>query len=174
MRQMPMIFTVGTPAGITLAFSTIPVAVHEMRIDIVGPLSAGSRKVEAGPYQKIDERKVIDFLLGHIIFQFGIPKEIACDNRPSFIGSKVTNFSQRSKIKRITSSPYHASANGQVESTKKVGDLVLRKVTQNTRKIHTGKLGPTWKGPYRVSAVTGKDHTRWKVKMQSNCPATGT
>ncbi|XP_070004759.1 uncharacterized protein [Nicotiana sylvestris] len=38
----------------------------------------------------------------------------------------------------------------------KVGDLVLRKVTQNTRELNVGKLGPTWEGPYRISTVTGK------------------
>ncbi|XP_075103605.1 uncharacterized protein LOC142178174 [Nicotiana tabacum] len=38
----------------------------------------------------------------------------------------------------------------------KVGDLVLRKVTQSTREINVGKLGPTSEGPYRVSAITGK------------------
>ncbi|XP_070005539.1 uncharacterized protein [Nicotiana sylvestris] len=38
----------------------------------------------------------------------------------------------------------------------KVGDFVLRKVNQNTRELNTGKLGPTWEGPYRISAITGK------------------
>nr|XP_033510364.1 uncharacterized protein LOC117275111 [Nicotiana tomentosiformis] len=38
----------------------------------------------------------------------------------------------------------------------KVGYLVLRKVTQNTRELNAGKLGPMWEGPYRVPAVTGK------------------
>ncbi|XP_075086322.1 uncharacterized protein LOC142169033 [Nicotiana tabacum] len=35
----------------------------------------------------------------------------------------------------------------------KVGDLVLRKVTQNTRELNTGKRDPTWA---RISTVTGK------------------
>nr|XP_016499983.1 PREDICTED: uncharacterized protein LOC107818474 [Nicotiana tabacum] len=38
----------------------------------------------------------------------------------------------------------------------KVADFVLRKVTQNTRELNVGKLGPTWEGPYQVSPVTGK------------------
>ncbi|XP_070007782.1 uncharacterized protein [Nicotiana sylvestris] len=38
----------------------------------------------------------------------------------------------------------------------KVGDLVLRKVTQNTRELNVGKLGPTWEGRYRVSTITEK------------------
>ena len=31
-----------------------------------------------------------------------------------------------------------------------IGDLVLRKVTLATRDPAQGKLGPIWKGPYRV------------------------
>ncbi|XP_070035118.1 uncharacterized protein [Nicotiana tomentosiformis] len=38
----------------------------------------------------------------------------------------------------------------------KVGDLVLRKVTQSTREVNAGMLGPTWKGPYLVSVIIGK------------------
>ncbi|XP_070036778.1 uncharacterized protein [Nicotiana tomentosiformis] len=75
---------------------------------------------KGGPYQKIDECEVVDFLWKNIICKFGIPKDIACDNRPLFIGAKVTKFLKDLKIKRITSSPYHPSANGQAESTNKV------------------------------------------------------
>ncbi|XP_075081789.1 uncharacterized protein LOC142166426 [Nicotiana tabacum] len=38
----------------------------------------------------------------------------------------------------------------------KVGDLVLRNVTQNTRELNVRKLDPTWEGPYQVLAVTRK------------------
>ncbi|XP_075081667.1 uncharacterized protein LOC142166396 [Nicotiana tabacum] len=45
---------------------------------------------------------------------------------------------------------------GSISATSKVGDLVLRKVTQSTREVNAGMLGPIWEGPYRVSAITGK------------------
>ena len=35
----------------------------------------------------------------------------------------------------------------------KVDDLVLRKVFQNTQEVNSGKLGPTWEGPYRVTSI---------------------
>ncbi|XP_019241313.1 PREDICTED: uncharacterized protein LOC109221304 [Nicotiana attenuata] len=169
-------------------------AVYELGMDIVGPLPPAF-----GPYQKIGEREVVDFLREDIICKFGMPKEIACDNGPQFIGAKLTKFLKDLKIKRIKSSPYHPSANGQAESTNKViiqnlkkwleaakvevgdptlryfqaneetnneamlinlellderRDLVhIRMVAQNKRM--EGKQGPTWEGPYRVSAVTG-------------------
>ncbi|XP_070032891.1 uncharacterized protein [Nicotiana tomentosiformis] len=51
--------------------------------------------------------------------RFGIPKEIACNNGPQFIGAKATKFLEDLKIKRITSSPYHPSANGQASQQTK-------------------------------------------------------
>ncbi|XP_070047154.1 uncharacterized protein [Nicotiana tomentosiformis] len=225
-----------------------------------------TKEEQAGSYQKIGERKVVDFLWENIICRLRIPKEIACDNGPYFFCAKVIKFLEELKIKIITSSPYHTRANSQAESTNKViiqnlktrleaakgkwpeefpgvlwayrttttssieetpfslvygaealilvelnlrysqtneesnkeailinmellegcmdlvhvrmaaqkqrmerycnrkanlyffkiGDLVLRKVTQNTRELNVGKLGPMWEGPYRISAVTGK------------------
>ncbi|XP_070054237.1 uncharacterized protein [Nicotiana tomentosiformis] len=38
----------------------------------------------------------------------------------------------------------------------KVGDLVIRKVTQNTRELNAGKLDLTWEGPCRVLTITRK------------------
>ena len=35
----------------------------------------------------------------------------------------------------------------------KEGDLVLRKVTQNTRKRSDGVLAPNWEGPYLIKMV---------------------
>ena len=34
-------------------------------------------------------------------------------------------------------------------------DLVLRKAMGNMRDTNTGKLAPTWEGPYRVTTVAG-------------------
>lgn len=37
-----------------------------------------------------------------------------------------------------------------------IGDLVLRRVTLNTRDLNEGKLVPNWEGLYRVLGVIGK------------------
>ncbi len=39
----------------------------------------------------------------------------------------------------------------------KVEDLVLRKVTLETKDPAQGKLGPTWEGPYRVVKFHRRD-----------------
>ena len=35
----------------------------------------------------------------------------------------------------------------------KADDLVLGKVFQNTQEVNSGKLDPTWEGPYRVTSI---------------------
>ena len=37
----------------------------------------------------------------------------------------------------------------------RIGDLILRKVMANTRKLNEGKLGPNWEGPYKVLSQAG-------------------
>nr|XP_016444128.1 PREDICTED: uncharacterized protein LOC107769427 [Nicotiana tabacum] len=73
------------------------------------------REEEASAYIKIEEREVINFIWDNNICWFGVPKEITCDNGRQFIGFKVIKILERLKISQITSSPYHASVNGQVE-----------------------------------------------------------
>ena len=36
------------------------------------------------------------------------------------------------------------------------GDLVLRKVFQNTKDLAAGKLAPIWEGPYMIDSITGQ------------------
>ena len=43
-----------------------------------------------------------------------------------------------------------------------VGDLVLRKVTANTRKPNEGKLRLNWEGPYKVISLVGAGSYRLK------------
>ncbi|XP_075099201.1 uncharacterized protein LOC142176048 [Nicotiana tabacum] len=38
----------------------------------------------------------------------------------------------------------------------KIWDFVLKKVFQSTRAANTGKLSPTWEGPYKIHGITGK------------------
>lgn len=62
-----------------------------------------------------------------------MPKEIAFDNGSQFIGSKFIKFLEELKIKRITSSPYHPSANSQAEPTNKVIMQNLKKKLEHAK-----------------------------------------
>ncbi|XP_070009625.1 uncharacterized protein [Nicotiana sylvestris] len=92
-----------------------------------------SKWMEAHAFEKVLEKKVIDFIWDHILCRFGIPAEIVCDNGKQFIGSKVTEFFEAHKIKRILSTPYHLIGNGQVESTNKTIIQNLKKRLDDTK-----------------------------------------
>ncbi|XP_070039563.1 uncharacterized protein [Nicotiana tomentosiformis] len=130
---MSTTYVVDSPTSRTFVFGVFPVAIYQMGMDIVGPLPPGPGKVEESPYQKIGERKVVDFIWDHISCQFRIPKENACDNGPQFIGSKVTKILEGLKVKKITSSPYHPSANGHAESTNKITIQNLKKKLEDAK-----------------------------------------
>ncbi|XP_070016951.1 uncharacterized protein [Nicotiana sylvestris] len=38
----------------------------------------------------------------------------------------------------------------------KIGDFVLKKIFQSTKAANSGKLSPTWEGPYRIHDIAGK------------------
>ncbi|GFZ01910.1 hypothetical protein Acr_15g0005190 [Actinidia rufa] len=50
--------------------------------------------------------------------------------------------------------------------TFEMGDLVLKKVNQSTRKPSDGKLGPNWEGPYRVRGFSRKG-TYWLTGLDN-------
>nr|XP_009792938.1 PREDICTED: uncharacterized protein LOC104239899 [Nicotiana sylvestris] len=85
-------------------------------------------------FKKIRVKEVINFIWDHIICRFGIPSEITYDNGKQFIGSKLTQFLEDHKIKRILSTPYHPCTNGQAESTNKT-------IIQNLKKRLEGVKG---------------------------------
>ncbi|XP_019259750.1 PREDICTED: uncharacterized protein LOC109237819 [Nicotiana attenuata] len=121
-----------------------------------------SQLVEAGSYQKIGEREVVDFLWGKIICKFGISKEIACDNGPQFIGAKITKFLEDLKLKRITSSSYHPSTNGQAKSTNKVIIQNLKKILEVAKGKWPEELpGVLW--AYRTTAKSSTAETPFSL-----------
>ncbi|XP_070015763.1 uncharacterized protein [Nicotiana sylvestris] len=108
-----------------------------------------SKWVEAQSYQKIREKEFIDFIWDHIVCRFRIPSKIACDNGKQFIGNKVTKFLEGLKIRRILSTPYHPSGNGQDESINKT-------IIQNLKKRLTNAKGK-WR---EILPETSKSSTR--------------
>lgn len=63
---------------------------------------------------------MIDFVENHIVCRFEIPQTLTTDQSSIFTGKKVVNYTSSKAIKLLTSTPYYAQANGQVEAIKKV------------------------------------------------------
>nr|XP_033513762.1 uncharacterized protein LOC117278394 [Nicotiana tomentosiformis] len=93
---------------------------------------------------------------------FGISKDIACDNRAQFIGTKVTKFLEDLKIKKIISLPYHPSANGQEELTNKVIIQNLKKRLEAAKGKWLKELpGVLW--AYRTTAKSSMRETPFSL-----------
>ncbi|XP_050876479.1 uncharacterized protein LOC127080191 [Lathyrus oleraceus] len=69
--------------------------------------------------------------------RFGIPETITIDQGSVFIGRKVQDFAKEMGIKLLTSTPYYAQANGQVEAANKVIiSLIKKHIGQKPRNWH--------------------------------------
>jgi transposase InsO family protein len=72
------------------------------------------------PLVKVDQEIVIDFILSNIVYRYGIPETLTTDQGSVFTGRKMQEFASGVGIKLLTSTPYYAQENGQVEATNKI------------------------------------------------------
>ena len=92
--------------------------------------------VEAVPLVRVDQDIIIDFILSNIIYRYGIPETLTTDQGSVFIGKKMQEFATSVGIKLLSSTPYYAQANGQVEAADKIIIGLLRK--------HVGQRPKIW------------------------------
>lgn len=83
--------------------------------------------IEAIPLTNVDQEAVIEFIQRHIIYKFGIPETITTDQGSVFTGRKVQEFSKEMGFKLLTSTPYYAQDNGQLEAANKVVIGLIKK-----------------------------------------------
>ncbi|XP_058725976.1 uncharacterized protein LOC131597287 [Vicia villosa] len=76
--------------------------------------------VEAVPLVNVDQETIIQFIQRQILYRFRIPESITTDQGSVFTGRKMQKFSKQMGFKLLTSTPYYAQANGQVEAANKV------------------------------------------------------
>ena len=92
--------------------------------------------IEAIPLSNIDQEIVIIFIQNHILYRFGIPETITTDQASVFIDRKMVGFANQTGFKLLTSTPYYAQANGQVE--------VANKIIINLIKKHVHRRPKNW------------------------------
>ncbi|RRC79860.1 reverse transcriptase-like protein, partial [Escherichia coli] len=86
-----------------------------------------SKWIEAAAYSQVRDKEVISFIQNNIIYRFGIPSEIMCDNGSQFISDKTRTFCEERGIKLVTSTPRYPQSNGLAESSNKVIINSIRK-----------------------------------------------
>ncbi|WJX50210.1 hypothetical protein P8452_36545 [Trifolium repens] len=118
-------------------------------LDLIGEIKPSSSKnqryilvgidyftkwIEAIPLPNVDQEAVMSFIQSHIIYRFGIPESITTDQGSVFTGRKMVEFAQQTGFKLLTSTPYYAQANGQVEAANKIIiGLIKKHIAQKPR-----------------------------------------
>ena len=92
---------------------------------------------KAIPLPDVTQDAVIDFIQKYIILRFGIPETITTDQGSVFTGRKMVKFAEDTCYKLLTSTPYYAQANGQVEAeNKNIISIIKRKTKRKPKNWH--------------------------------------
>ena len=125
-------------------------------LDIIGEIKPKSSKdyryilvgidyftkwVDAIPLPDVTQGVVIEFIQKYIIHIFGIPESITIDQGSPFAGRKMVKFAEDTGYKLLTSTPYYAQANGQVEAANKIIISIIKKKTKQKPKNWHEVLG---------------------------------
>ncbi|KAJ9536516.1 hypothetical protein OSB04_un000310 [Centaurea solstitialis] len=86
-----------------------------------------SKWIEAAAFSQVRDKEVISFIQTNIIYRFGVPSEIMCDNGSQFISERTRKFCDERGIRLITSTPRYPQSNGLAESSNKVIINSIRK-----------------------------------------------
>nr|KYP75379.1 Pro-Pol polyprotein [Cajanus cajan] len=146
-------------------------------IDIIGQIHPPSSKnhkyilvaidyftkwVEVIPLKEVEQKDIIDFVEDHIITRFGIPQTITTNQCTVFTGQKIAQYAQSRGIKLITSTPYYAQANGQVEAANKlIISLIKKHISNKPRNWHETLVQVLW--AYRNSPRDATKTTPYKL-----------
>jgi transposase InsO family protein len=105
---------------------------------------------EVIPLKNMTHNEVIHFISEHIIHRFGIPQTLTTDQSSSSMSHQVRESVEYLKIKLLSSSPYYAQANGQIESSNKtLIKLIKKKIEENPKRWHEVLSEALW--AHRIS-----------------------
>jgi len=97
--------------------------------------------IEAIPLKEVTQYEVINFIQKYIIYRFGIPLTITTDQGSVFTGQRMVNFAENTGFKLLTSTPYYAQENGQVEAANKTLISIIKRKTKGKPKNWHEVLG---------------------------------
>ncbi|KAJ9542345.1 hypothetical protein OSB04_028851, partial [Centaurea solstitialis] len=97
------------------------------KLKIAGCHNYFSKWIEAAAFSQVRDKEVISFIQTNIIYMFGVPSEIMCDNGTQFIRERTRRFCDERVIKLVTSTPRYPQSNGLAESSNKVIINSIRK-----------------------------------------------
>lgn len=96
------------------------------------------------PLVNMDQEAIINFILKHNIYRFGIPETITTDQWSIFTGRKMQEFASEVGIKLLTSTPYYTKANVQVKATNKITISLIKKHARAEANKLAQEIGPSF------------------------------
>ena len=113
-----------------------PLSSKDHKIILVG-IDYFTKWVEVIPLKEVIHDKIIDFIEEHIIHRFGILQTLTTDQGTTFTRRKMINYANSRNIKMLTSAPYYAQANGQIEVANKIIIALIKKhIDRKSRNWH--------------------------------------
>jgi hypothetical protein len=111
---------------------------------------------------------VADALVNDVIYQYGAPKELQSDLGSEFIAAVFRETCRLMGVKKIYSTPYRPSTNGQVERTNRTLGSILRLYVNSKHNNWNRLLAPvTFVLRTTVNATTGE--TPFKLLYGTEC-----
>ena len=83
--------------------------------------------VEAIPLKTVTSKSMVDFIMEHIVYCFGISQTITTDQGTMFTSEEFRDFAASMGIKLLNSSPYYAQTNGQAEASNQIMIKLIKK-----------------------------------------------
>jgi transposase InsO family protein len=91
--------------------------------------------IEVVPLRRMTHRDVINFVLEHIVYRFGILQTLTMDQGPSFMARQFKEFASSLGINLLNYFPYYAQDNGLAEaSNKTLIRLIKKKIEEKPRR----------------------------------------
>lgn len=113
-----------------------PTSSKQQKFILVG-INYFTKWIEAIPLASVYQEIMIEFILKHIIYRFGIRETITTYHRSVFTGWKMQEFVFEIGFKLVMSTLYYAQANGQVKATNKLIIILIKKhISKKPRNRH--------------------------------------
>lgn len=99
-----------------------------------------SKWVEAIPTRSCDANVVIKFVQDNILSMFGLPRAIISDGGTHFTNKLFEKLMKKNGVTHKVATPYHPQTSGQVETSNKQIQNILKKTVSVTRKDWSTRL----------------------------------
>jgi len=118
---------------------------------------------------KVKTSNVVNFIKHHIIYRFGVSRQIIHDNGPQLASQVFYWFCDRYQIQNVASTAYNPTANGLAEAFNKIIIKLLKKFVSSNKRYWNEKLSEYfWAYRTTVRTPTGNTPFPWYTGVRQS------